>query len=87
MTTHATGKGKGVAWGRVGCSWTYSSDMVDEDRPDEVVLPLVFLAQGGTLLLSVLHQPLNEVGTALTDHWSDGTVILLHATNQPISLQ
>ena len=50
--------------------------MVNEDRPDEVVVPLVLLAQGGALLLSILHQPLNEVGTALADHWGDGTVIL-----------
>jgi len=50
--------------------------MVNEDGPDEVVVPLVLLAQGGTLLLGILHQALNEVGTALTDHWGDGTVIL-----------
>ena len=50
--------------------------MVNEDRPDEVVVPLVLLAQGGALLLSILHQALNEVGTALTDHWGDGTVVL-----------
>ena len=50
--------------------------MVNEDRPDEVVVPLVLLAQGGALLLGVLHQALNEVGAALADHWGDGTVIL-----------
>ncbi len=50
--------------------------MVNEDRPDEVVVPLVLLAQGGALLLGILHQALNEVGTALTDHWGDGTVVL-----------
>ncbi len=50
--------------------------MVDKDRPDEVVVPLELLAQRGALLLSILHQALNEVGTALTDHWGDGTVIL-----------
>lgn len=61
--------------------------MVDEDRPDEVVLPLVLLAQGGTLLLSILHQPLNEVGTALTDHWSDGTVVLSHTITQAIYIE
>ena len=55
---------------------TYSVDMVDEDRPDEVVLPLVLLAQSSSLLLSILDQALNEVGTALTDDWGDGTVIL-----------
>ena len=55
---------------------TYSIDMVDEDRPDEVVLPLIFLAQSGSLLLGILDQALNEVGTALTDDWGDGTVIL-----------
>ena len=54
--------------------------MIDEDGPDEVVLPLVLLAQGGALLLCILHQALNEVGAALTDHWSDGAVIL-HSDN------
>ena len=55
---------------------TYSSDMVDEDGPDEIVLPLVLLAQSSSLLLGILHQALNEVGTALADHWGDGTVVL-----------
>lgn len=55
---------------------TYSIDMVDEDRPDEVALTLVLLAEGGPLLLRILHQPLNEVGAALTDHWCNGCIIL-----------
>ena len=52
--------------------------MVDEDRPDEVVLPLVLLVQSSSLLLSILDKALNEVSTALTDDWGDGTVILHH---------
>ena len=59
-----------------GMCRTYSIHMVNEDRPDEVVLPLVLLAQGGSLLLGILDQALNEVGAALTDNWSDGTVVL-----------
>lgn len=54
--------------------------MVNEDRPDEVALALVLLAEGGSLLLGILHQPLNEVGAALTDHRCDGRIILQHST-------
>ena len=68
---------KGWVWTKTDtlCE-THSSDMVDENGPDEVVLPLVLLAQGGALLLCVLHQALNEIGAALTDYWSDGAVVL-----------
>ena len=50
--------------------------MVKEKRPDEVVLALVLLAEGGTLLLCILYQALNEVGAALTNHGCDGSIIL-----------
>ena len=59
--------------------------MVDEDGPDEVALTLVLLAEGGPLLLRILHQPLNEVGAALADHWCDGCIILHgHNTSTPV---
>ena len=66
----------------------YSIDMVDEDGPDEVALALVLLAEGGPLLLRILHQPLNEVGAALADHWGDGCIILHHQnTSAPVAVE
>eukprot|EP00951_Prasinocladus_malaysianus_P018855 scaffold151573_cov39-Prasinocladus_malaysianus.AAC.2 len=51
-------------------------DVVDEDGVDEVALALPVLAEGGTLVLGVHGQALDEVGRALADDRRDGAVVL-----------
>ena len=50
--------------------------MVDQDRPDQVALALVGLAQLGALGLGVLDQAFDEVRAALADHRRDRAVVL-----------
>jgi hypothetical protein len=62
---------------------THRGDVVNEDGPDEVALPLVRLQQLGALGLSILDQPLDEVRAALADYRGDGRVVLRDTSNTP----
>ena len=52
------------------------TDMIQQQRPDEVALSSVFLTEGCSFLLCIHHQAFNEVGRGFCYNWGDITVVL-----------